>query len=128
MRSGQSAGCYFLMLSLLWRRNRGKPAAVGSFAINCAWYTKGDYLAAEKWNEKAAERRAIIFGEEHTSTLTNMAKLALTYSNQGRWREAEELQVASNRDEFDGSWSGASLYPEPGLVDDDPTYPALGSW
>jgi hypothetical protein len=34
-----------------------------------------------------------VLGEEHPSTLTSMANLALTYSNQGRWKEAEELEV-----------------------------------
>ncbi|KAH6869558.1 hypothetical protein B0T10DRAFT_593531, partial [Thelonectria olida] len=32
-------------------------------------------------------------GEEHPSTLTSMADLASTYRNQGRWKEAEELEV-----------------------------------
>ena len=31
--------------------------------------------------------------EEHSDTLTSMANLASTYSNQGRWKEAEELEV-----------------------------------
>ncbi|KAJ0311418.1 hypothetical protein Brms1b_008399 [Colletotrichum noveboracense] len=33
------------------------------------------------------------FCQEHPSTLTSMAHLASTYSNQGRWKEAEELEV-----------------------------------
>jgi hypothetical protein len=32
-------------------------------------------------------------GAEHPSTLTGMANLASTYRNQGRWKEAEELDV-----------------------------------
>ncbi|KAL0929533.1 kinesin light chain [Colletotrichum truncatum] len=32
-------------------------------------------------------------GNEHPSTLTSMANLAATYRNQGRWKEAEELEV-----------------------------------
>jgi Tetratricopeptide repeat len=31
--------------------------------------------------------------EEHPDTLTSMANLASTYRNQGRWKEAEELEV-----------------------------------
>jgi hypothetical protein len=31
--------------------------------------------------------------ESRPDTLTSMANLASTYSNQGRWKEAEELQV-----------------------------------
>jgi len=34
-----------------------------------------------------------VLGEEHPSTLTSMANLASTYRNQGRWKEAEELDV-----------------------------------
>ena len=34
-----------------------------------------------------------MLGEEHPSTLTSMANLASTYRNQGRWKEAEELQA-----------------------------------
>ncbi|KAJ5560231.1 kinesin light chain [Penicillium frequentans] len=32
-------------------------------------------------------------GEEHPSTLNSMANLASTYRNQGRWEEAEQLEV-----------------------------------
>ena len=31
--------------------------------------------------------------QEHPDTLTSMANLASTYWNQGRWKEAEELDV-----------------------------------
>ena len=34
-----------------------------------------------------------LLGAEHPDTLTIMGNLANTYSNQGRWNEAEELQV-----------------------------------
>ncbi|RHZ67122.1 uncharacterized protein CDV56_102619 [Aspergillus thermomutatus] len=34
-----------------------------------------------------------VLGPEHPSTLTSMDNLASTYWNQGRWREAEELQI-----------------------------------
>jgi putative hemolysin len=34
-----------------------------------------------------------VLGEEHSDTLTSMANLASTYWNQGRWKEAEELQA-----------------------------------
>jgi Flp pilus assembly protein TadD len=32
-------------------------------------------------------------GADHPSTLSSMNNLALTYRNQGRWEEAETLQV-----------------------------------
>lgn len=35
-----------------------------------------------------------LLGEEHPHTLTSMANLALTYRLQGRWKEAQELEVA----------------------------------
>ena len=34
-----------------------------------------------------------VLRDEHPDTLTSMANLALTYRNQGRWKEAEELLV-----------------------------------
>jgi hypothetical protein len=34
-----------------------------------------------------------VLGNEHPSTLTSIANLALTCENQGRWKEAEELEV-----------------------------------
>ena len=34
-----------------------------------------------------------VLGEEHPDTLTSMANLASTFWNQGRWKEAEELEV-----------------------------------
>ncbi|KAJ0358883.1 hypothetical protein COL26b_014447 [Colletotrichum chrysophilum] len=42
---------------------------------------------------KAVSTRTETLGEEHPSTLTSMANLASTYRNQGRWKEAEELEV-----------------------------------
>jgi hypothetical protein len=34
-----------------------------------------------------------VLGEEHPHTLTGMANLASTYRDQGRWKEADELEV-----------------------------------
>src|SRR5947207_15189382 len=34
-----------------------------------------------------------VLGEEHAYTLSSMANLASTFWNQGRWKEAEELDV-----------------------------------
>ena len=39
------------------------------------------------------EARTRVLGDEHPHTLTAMANLAATYRNQGRWKEAEELEV-----------------------------------
>ena len=34
-----------------------------------------------------------VLGAEHPDTLTSVGNLASTYRNQGRWKEAEELEV-----------------------------------
>ena len=39
------------------------------------------------------ETRKKVLGQEHPDTLTSMANLASTFWNQGRWKEAEELQA-----------------------------------
>jgi hypothetical protein len=39
------------------------------------------------------ETRKRVLGNEHPDTLTSMANLASTYWDQGRWAEAEDLQV-----------------------------------
>jgi hypothetical protein len=38
-----------------------------------------------------------VLGQEHPSTLTSMANLASAYRDQGRWKEAEELEVTKIR-------------------------------
>jgi hypothetical protein len=48
---------------------------------------------AEKSFFQGMETFKRVLGEEHPSTLTSMANLASTYRNQGRWKEAEELEV-----------------------------------
>jgi len=37
--------------------------------------------------------RKRVLGEDHPDLLISMDNLALTYRNQGRWKEAEELQM-----------------------------------
>ena len=39
------------------------------------------------------ETRKRVLGEEHPNTLTSMGNLASTYRQQGRSKEAEELEV-----------------------------------
>jgi hypothetical protein len=39
------------------------------------------------------EKSKHVLGEEHPDTLTSMANLAATYWNQGRWKDAETLEV-----------------------------------
>ncbi|KAK4031430.1 hypothetical protein C8A01DRAFT_21339, partial [Parachaetomium inaequale] len=54
---------------------------------------QGQCNDAEKFRLQARGSRREVLGEEHPSTLTSMANLALTYANQGRWRNAEDLQA-----------------------------------
>ena len=54
----------------------------------CGLYQKAASMHRQTW-----ERRKAAIGEEHPDTLTSMANLAATYRNQGRWKEAEELNV-----------------------------------
>jgi hypothetical protein len=44
-------------------------------------------------SEQATETRRKLFGEEHPDTLVSMNNLASAYSDQGRWKEAEELAL-----------------------------------
>ncbi|KAL4789255.1 P-loop containing nucleoside triphosphate hydrolase protein [Aspergillus venezuelensis] len=46
-------------------------------------------------------------GREHPDTMDSMANLASTYRNQGRWNEAEELQVQVMETSKTGRWSEA---------------------
>ena len=39
------------------------------------------------------DMRKKLLGAEHPDTLLSMRNLASTYRNQGRWNEAEQLQV-----------------------------------
>ena len=39
------------------------------------------------------ETRKSVLGQEHPDTLTSMGNRASTFWNQGRWKEAEELEV-----------------------------------
>ncbi|KAI7247500.1 hypothetical protein KC343_g6624, partial [Hortaea werneckii] len=53
----------------------------------------GIYVDAEKMQERCLKIRSEMFGEKHPDTLISKGNLALTYSQQGRWKEAEKLEV-----------------------------------
>ena len=55
-----------------------------------------------------AEKRAL--GQEHSSILASMGSLASIFWNQGRWREAEELEVQVGRRERGYSANRIPLY------------------
>ncbi|KIW09738.1 hypothetical protein PV08_12022 [Exophiala spinifera] len=54
---------------------------------------KGEFVAAKASLEKAFNGLMESLGAQHPSTLTSMANLASTYRHQGRWTQAEELEV-----------------------------------
>jgi len=54
----------------------------------CGLYRKAASMHKQTWDQRKA-----VLGEEHPDTLTSMANLAATYRKQGRWKEAEELEV-----------------------------------
>ena len=68
-------------------------------------------------------------GEDHPDTLTNMANLASTYRDQGRWVDAEKLEIqvveaskaklgANHPDTLTSMTNLASMYREQGKYED----------
>ncbi|KAF1828268.1 kinesin light chain [Decorospora gaudefroyi] len=66
-----------------------------AIAWKCALALSSDgrYNESEELFMEVMETFKRVLGEEHPDTLTSIANLASTYSNQGRWKEAEELEV-----------------------------------
>jgi tetratricopeptide (TPR) repeat protein len=62
---------------------------------NTAWYisARGNYDLAMQRSEQSLNIRRRFLHREDERVLVSMASLASTYRNQGRWREAEELEV-----------------------------------
>ena len=62
---------------------------------NVSWYMLkiGEYSRAEVFAEEATETRKDILGLSHSDTLMSMNTLSLTYRNQGRWEEAQGLDL-----------------------------------
>ncbi|OAA45326.1 kinesin light chain 3 [Beauveria brongniartii RCEF 3172] len=54
---------------------------------------KGDYNTAVDFVRQSAEIREELLGLDHSDTLASLGNLSLTYGRQGRWVEAERLQV-----------------------------------
>ncbi|KAL9566608.1 hypothetical protein ACKAV7_009523 [Fusarium commune] len=79
-------------------RKPREETAVANWAevlTNVSWYMlmAGDYSRAEILVDAAVQARRRILGLDHPSTLTSMGNLASTFWNQGRWEEAEKLDV-----------------------------------
>ncbi|KAK0218886.1 hypothetical protein IW262DRAFT_1228420, partial [Armillaria fumosa] len=53
----------------------------------------GDWQRAEHMKYKILQTYKDEFEENHPKILQAMVNLALSYQNQGRWKEAEELQM-----------------------------------
>jgi len=66
-----------------------------SILFDAAWYAdaKGNYNVVEKMIKEAMNAYELSLGQEHQNTLASIAFLAITYRRQGRWKEAEELEV-----------------------------------
>ncbi|KAK6368052.1 hypothetical protein LTR81_028014 [Elasticomyces elasticus] len=62
---------------------------------NCAWYTneQGNSVDALAMATSSMTIRSEQLGEESEPTLWSRGMLAWAYRNQGRWKEAEELEV-----------------------------------
>jgi tetratricopeptide (TPR) repeat protein len=71
---------------LIWASVSYKAA---SYMLSQGFATDAGRLASG-----SAGIRKELLGEEHPDTLTSMTNLASTYREQGRWKEAEELQVS----------------------------------
>ncbi|KEY71346.1 hypothetical protein S7711_10245, partial [Stachybotrys chartarum IBT 7711] len=61
---------------------------------------EGKWSDAEGLNIEATRIRRELFGESNPSTLESMANLASTFWNQGRWKEAESLQVKFREQDY----------------------------
>ncbi|KAL2197093.1 hypothetical protein P885DRAFT_68976 [Corynascus similis CBS 632.67] len=60
---------------------------------------RGQWKDAERLQLEAVKIREEVLGAEHPDTLTSMANLASTYWNQGRWEEAEKLDIQGRWEE-----------------------------
>ncbi|KAF1834875.1 HET-domain-containing protein, partial [Decorospora gaudefroyi] len=58
-----------------------------------ALFSEGQYEEAEDLFVEVMQTSKRVLTDEHPSTLGSMANLASTYMHEGRWKEAEELQV-----------------------------------
>ena len=68
------------------------------YSIAQAWFamflwSTGLYHLAETINKRRNAQNVKVLGPEHLHTLSSMSNLAMTFSDQGRWKEAEELGV-----------------------------------
>src|ERR1700722_3564449 len=62
---------------------------------NTAWYisARGNYDLAMQRSEQSLNIRRRFLYREDKRVLSSMASLAVRFGNQGRWKEAEELEA-----------------------------------
>jgi len=71
----------------------------------------GDWTGAENLDIQVMKTRNEVFGQEHPDTFISMGNLALTYLNQRRWNEAEQLEILHSYGcEKESAWAGVSRY------------------
>ncbi|KAJ6025063.1 hypothetical protein N7540_005860 [Penicillium herquei] len=76
----------------------GSPDCLRKWATllyRAAWYTSqnGNITDTKDMAARSREERMILLGEEHQEVLDSIGMLAIAYSLDGRWKEAEQLQV-----------------------------------
>ena len=74
---------------------QGSVLEWASILYKAAWYAlrMGNGVDTQLLGMKAKEAREKILGEEHKDSISSVAMVALGYKLQGRWSEAEKLQV-----------------------------------
>ena len=74
---------------------QGSVLEWASILYKAAWYAlrMGNGVDTQLLGMKAKEAREKILGEEHKDSISSVAMVALGYKHQGRWSEAEKLQV-----------------------------------
>jgi Tetratricopeptide repeat len=80
---------YALSSGLIGQEDEARTNLVQKCAMTL--YKDGRFNEAEAYFQEVVQSMRRALGEEHPDTLISMDNLASTYSNQGRWKEAEEL-------------------------------------
>ena len=82
-------------------------------------WARGNYIEAERMFDQSRQQLKRAFGSDDTDTLSSMNNLASTYWNQGRWAEAEKMEVEvlemSRRVLGDGPSPHTDQYEQPGI-------------
>ena len=100
LRYEQWKECYVLYphAALVLKSNTQEQNALlllATILYKAAWFAdeQGLYVEAQLMARRSVDILKDMLGEEHASTLSSISNLALIYSDQGRPKEAEELEV-----------------------------------